>query len=81
MTLSNSVTNHGQIKPDNEFLGGTLITLDNFKFDVESGMFTDHDGFGYFFKDGEVIKDKKIYPSDLYLLDTKNFTHILWYNK
>jgi hypothetical protein len=81
MTLSNSVTNHGQIKPDNEFLGGTLITLDNFKFDVESGMFIDYDGFGYFFKDGEVFKNQKVYPSEFRLLDTKDFTHVLWYNR
>jgi hypothetical protein len=66
---------------DNKYLGGIIVPLNEFKDAVTGGMFTDHDGFGYFFKDGEVIKDKKIYPSDLYLLDTKNFTHILWYNK
>jgi hypothetical protein len=60
-----------------------LIPLKEFVENCNCGAFIDYDGYGVY-----ALKDKKsnaiICPSDTYndgKIETKHFTHVVWYNK
>lgn len=60
---------------------GDLMTIEEFKGHVESGMFIDYDGTGYY---ATSTQESDLYarPSDIRagIIDNR-FTHIAWYNK
>jgi hypothetical protein len=58
---------------------GDLMTVEEFRENVKSGMFIDYDGYGYPVKDN-LCAHLQIYPSELYLLP-KDATHIHWFNR
>ena len=56
-------------------------TIEEFKNEVEGGLFIDDDGYGYYATD-TTKSDIYVYPSDF----TENiyrddFTHIIWFNR
>lgn len=60
---------------------GDLFTLEEFKNEVEGGLFIDDDGYGYYATE-TTKSDIYVYPSDF----TENiyrddFTHIIWFNR
>ena len=63
---------------------GDLMTIEEFRESVASGLFMDDDGHGYAVKDGmERINDwlaDAIYPSMLDRIP-EDATHIAWYGK
>jgi len=60
---------------------GDVMSLKDFIDFCECGGFIDHDGFGYYVRDGK-MSDIKIFPSDIkHNKYRKDFDTIVWYNK
>lgn len=55
---------------------GDLMTVEDWKEDVESGSFINTDGSGYWVKDGKMSRDDEVFSSPQ--LDA---THVMWFNK
>lgn len=60
---------------------GDLMTLEEFREGVRSGMLTDYDGEGQY-ATATQMSDVCVSPSDVAsgLVD-KGFTHVVWFNK
>ena len=58
---------------------GELMTVEQFRQYVKSGMFIDYDGFGCPVKDGKMA-DLQISPSTSQLIPS-SATHICWFNR
>jgi len=60
---------------------GDHMTLGYFLDCVESGCFTDDDGFGEYATETQV-SGKRVHPSDVFASELDmNYTHVVWYNK
>lgn len=62
---------------------GHLMTMEEFKDNVDAGGFIDYDGHGYY-ATTEKMSNKIISPSDFKnnrVLDNVEFTHVMWFNK
>lgn len=60
---------------------GNLMTMEEFKEDVDGGGFIDYDGSGNY-SDGKEMTNITINPSDIQSNEyRKDFTHVVWFNK
>ena len=60
---------------------GDVMSLEDFKENVEAGWFSDYDGFGRYVLDGKET-DIDIYPSDIMEGNIREeFDTIIWYNR
>ena len=60
---------------------GDVMSLEEFKANVESGWFIDYDGYGYYVLDGKET-NIYIYPSDIKKGNIREeFDTIVWYNR
>ena len=58
---------------------GDLMTVDDFRTNVATGLFIDYDGSGHPMKGG-MMSRQAIYPSRVNEIP-EDATHILWFNK
>ncbi len=58
---------------------GKVMTVGEYRENVDCGGFIDYDGFGYPMKDGKSAKHP-LYPSEINKLPT-DATHVVWFNK
>ena len=80
LTQTNTVSFRGRQR-DTLLIYGDQFTLEEFKNEVENGLFIDDDGYGYYATE-TTKSDIYVYPSDF----TENiyrddFTHIIWFNR
>jgi len=68
-------------KPIKDINYGSLITVEHFKLNVQSGGFIDYDGFGHPVKNNFMNSHINIYPSEVPNCIPSDATHILWFNK
>lgn len=59
---------------------GDLMTVEEFKANVESGGFIDYDGMGHAVRGDEVDESFYVYPSEVDKIP-EDATHILWFNR
>ena len=60
--------------------GDDLMELSAFTSLVQSGMFIDSDGQGYYSNGKVIFKNEKVFPSEILAGLTKNYSHVVWYN-
>lgn len=64
----------------NDIEFGDVYTFEDFVSMCLSGFLTDYDGIGYY-SDGEKETNIMVIPSDVVDEVTKEFSHVVWYNK
>jgi hypothetical protein len=65
---------------------GSHMTIGEFNANVEFGMFTPDDGDGYYATQDVFDRDFPVFPDEPYDKGdlehvTRNFTHVVWFNK
>lgn len=59
---------------------GDLMTIDEYKENVASGMFIDYDGSGHPVKDAKMARNR-VKPSQCPNDIPEDATHIMWFNR
>ena len=62
---------------------GDIMTVTDWKANIDCGGFTDYDGFGeqvILLKDGRYVISSQLIPSRVWDIDDR-CTHIIWYNR